>query len=156
MTHPSPGLLFRLARLLDPPGSETPVDVLLSAALLSRACQLTPLVLLVDRDTKAQFERAFSKGVGLDDRHQIAAILRELASHHAMHTGPCQCVALARSIGPFAYALTGVDDRFYRRLGEILLDDVVRELDPAADPRRTDDDPAWAIRPASIGESLAT
>jgi hypothetical protein len=156
MPHPPAGLLIRLSRLLEPPVCEAVIDALLSAALVPGARQLTPLVLLVDRDIRDQFDRTFSKGAALDDRHQVAAILRELATHDATHARSCGCVPLGRSLGPFAFALTGVEDPFYRRLGEILLDDVVRELDPAADPRRTDVGPAWAIRQAPAGEPFAT
>ena len=155
MAHPPRALLQRLARLLEPPEIDRVNDTLLSAALAPGARQLTPLILLVDRDIAGQFERTLSKGVGLDDRHQVVAILRDLAAHDGAHTGVCECVALSRSIGPFAHALTGVEDPFYRRLGEILLDDVVRKLDPAADPR-SDGDPGWAIRQRPVSEPLVT
>ena len=133
MAHPPRGLLLRLARLLEPPEDEAVTDALVSAALVAGARQLTPLTLLVNGDLGAAFHRTICVPE-LDDRAQAAAILRELATYDE-HGARCSCVLLARAIGPFAYALLGVPHPLYSRLGEILLDDVVRVIDPLADPR---------------------
>jgi hypothetical protein len=125
--------VLRLARLLEPPVHEEVTDALVSAALVPGARQLIPLTLLVDENLAAAFRRTFSVPE-LDDRAQAAAILRELATY-GEHRGHCSCVSLARSLGPFAFALVGVPHPLYSRLGEILLDDVVRVIDPLADPR---------------------
>ena len=133
MAHPPRGLLLRLARLLEPPEHEEVTDALVSAALVPDARQLTPLTLLVDGNLAAAFRRTFAVPE-LDDRPQAAAILRELATY-GEHTARCSCGSLACALGPFAFALLGVQHPLYSRLGEILLDDVVRVVDPLADPR---------------------
>ena len=133
MAHPPRGLLLRLARLLEPPEEEEVTDALVSASLVAGARQLTPLTLLVNGDLAAAFHRTFCVPE-LDDRAQAAAILRELATYDE-HTARCSCVLLARALGPFAFALLGVPHPLYSRLGAILLDDVVRAIDPLADPR---------------------
>jgi len=130
-THPPRALISRLALLLEPPEIQTVNDVLLSAALAPGAKQLAPLVLVVDRDVAQGFFRIFASGSPmLDDRQRAIAILRELATHDPAHDHDCSCASLGASLAPFALALMRVADPFYRRLGEILVRDVVLALDP--------------------------
>ena len=146
MAHPPRALLLRIARLLEPPIFEDLLNTLLSAAMVPGARQLAPLVLLVERDVADQFAATFARGSALDDRYQVTAVLRELACHYDSPAEPAECAAHARSIAPVASALTGVDDPFYRRVGEILLEDVILVLDPAADPRDADvTGPGWDL-----------
>ena len=102
----------------------------MSGALAPGAKQLAPLVLFVDRDVAQGFFRIFATGSPMvDDRERAIAILRELANHDPVHDRDCSCVSHGASLAPFARALMRVADPFYRRLGEILLRDVVLALD---------------------------
>jgi len=144
-THPPRALISRLALLLEPPKIQTVNDVLLSAALAPGAKQLAPLVLVVDRDVAQGFFRIFASGSAmLDDRQRAIAILRELANHDPAHDDDCSCASLGASLAPFARALMRVADPFYRRLGEILLRDVVLAFEPR---------PLGASPSASIGDA---
>ena len=129
MEQSSPELLLRIARLLETTDVETVNHVLLTAALSPDARRLAPLLLLAERDHGWHFARTFA-APGLADRAPVVSTLRQMA-HHRCADEPCRfCGEAGPSIGPFAHALARVDDPFFRRLGEVLLDEVVCEMEP--------------------------